>query len=84
MNRESSEQACHMALCMPDRLGPGSAIGSGPWSARNDEDFISVSQPHYADHMAKVINLQSEIVARIPFPPETSVSKHKDPPGGRL
>ena len=43
--------------------------------ARNDEGFISVSQPHYADHMAKVFNLQSEKVARTPLPPGTSVSK---------
>ena len=43
--------------------------------ARNDEGFISVSQPHYADHMAKMFNLQSDKVARTPLPPRTSVSK---------
>ena len=44
--------------------------------ARNDEGFISVSQPHYADHMAKVFNLQSD-KARTPLPPGTPVSKHE-------
>ena len=43
--------------------------------ACNDEGFISMPQPHYADHMAKVFNLQSEKVARTPLPPGTSVSK---------
>ena len=43
--------------------------------ACNDEGFNSMSQPHYADHMAKVFNLQSEKVARTPLPPGTSVSK---------
>ena len=43
--------------------------------ARNDEGFISVSQPHCADDMAKVFNLQSDKVARTPSPPGTSVPK---------
>ena len=43
---------------------------------RNDEGYINVSQPHYADHMAKVFDLQSETkVAKTPLPPGTSVSK---------
>ena len=35
-----------------------------------------MSQPHYADHMAKVFNLQSD-KARTPLPPGTPVSKHE-------
>ena len=42
---------------------------------RDDQGYINISQPHYADHMAKVFNLQSEKLARTPLPPGTSVSK---------
>ena len=42
---------------------------------RDENGYINVSQPHYADHMAKVFNLQSEKSARTPLPPGTSVSK---------
>ena len=42
---------------------------------RDDNGYINISQPHYADHMAKVFQLQSEKLARTPLPPGTSVSK---------
>ena len=43
--------------------------------ARDDRGYIIVSQPHYADHMAKVFDLDNGKVARTPLPPGTSVSK---------
>ena len=43
--------------------------------ARDDRGYINVSQPHYADHMAKVFDLEHGKVARTPLPPGTSVSK---------
>ena len=43
--------------------------------ARDDRGYINVSQPHYADHMAKVFDLEHGKVARTPLPPGTSVTK---------
>ena len=74
-NRPDTMQSCKnvrsrwQAECKPCRYFLNMRL------ARNDEGFISVSQPHYADHMAKMFNLQSDKVARTPLPPRTSVSK---------